>query len=110
MVDGPASVVIGGIVLLCVIEAALLTMSEADWAKIYSAAPATAMQVEVVGRHSPSSVAGLSAAETAQIASGMTVAEVMSADPLTVNSETTIEEAAVLMRGHKIGGLPVLEH
>lgn len=47
---GPASVVGGGIVLLCVIEAALLTVSEADWAKIYSAAPASAMQVEVIGR------------------------------------------------------------
>ena len=37
------------------------------------------------------------------------VAEVMTREPLTIAPTTTIEEAAVLMRQHKIGGLPVVK-
>lgn len=37
------------------------------------------------------------------------VAEVMTRDVLTVTPGASIEEAAVLMRQHKIGGLPVVE-
>ena len=39
----------------------------------------------------------------------MTVADVMTPDPITVSPDATIEEVAVLMREHKVGGLPVLE-
>lgn len=37
-----------------------------------------------------------------------TVREAMTPDPLTVTPEATLEEAALLMREHKIGGLPVV--
>ncbi|HYM92131.1 MAG TPA: cytochrome-c oxidase [bacterium] len=47
---GPALVVGGGVLLLCVLEVVLLTLSEADWAKIYSATPDAAAPVEIVGR------------------------------------------------------------
>jgi acetoin utilization protein AcuB len=40
---------------------------------------------------------------------GMAVMDVMTPDPLTVAEDTTLEKAAVLMRDHKVGGLPVLE-
>jgi len=39
----------------------------------------------------------------------MTVSEAMVKNPLTVTPNTTIEEAALLMREHKIGSVPVLE-
>ena len=39
----------------------------------------------------------------------ITVAEVMSQDPLTVSPKATIEEAALAMRKNKVGGLPVVE-
>lgn len=39
-----------------------------------------------------------------------TAKEVMSRNPITVGPDVTIEETAVLMREHKIGALPVLDH
>jgi len=39
----------------------------------------------------------------------LTVAEAMTEDPLTISPGGTIEEAALLMQEHKIGGLPVVE-
>jgi acetoin utilization protein AcuB len=38
----------------------------------------------------------------------ITVAEIMNPDPISVTAETGLEEAAHLMREHKIGGMPVL--
>ena len=39
----------------------------------------------------------------------LTVKEVMTSDPLTVSPGATLEEAALLMQEHKIGGLPVVD-
>jgi acetoin utilization protein AcuB len=38
----------------------------------------------------------------------ITVGEIMNPSPITVNPDTGLEEAAHLMRQHKIGGVPVL--
>jgi len=38
-----------------------------------------------------------------------TVEEIMTRDPITVTLKTDVEEAARLLQGHKIGGLPVVE-
>jgi acetoin utilization protein AcuB len=38
----------------------------------------------------------------------ITVGEIMNPEPISVTAETGLEEAAHLMRGHKIGGVPVL--
>jgi acetoin utilization protein AcuB len=38
----------------------------------------------------------------------ITVGEIMNPDPISVTAETGLEEAAHLMRRHKIGGMPVL--
>ena len=59
-------------------------------------------------RASPASVRGLPTKEAAALA-GTAVMDVMTPDPLTVAEDTTLEEAAVLMRDHKVGGLPVVE-
>ena len=42
-------------------------------------------------------------------ATAVTVMDLMTPNPLTVAEDTTLEEAAVLMRNHKVGGLPVVE-
>ena len=39
----------------------------------------------------------------------ITVGDVMLPAPITVNSDTTVEEAARLVHDHKIGGMPVME-
>jgi len=39
----------------------------------------------------------------------MNVEDVMTRDPVTIQSKSTIREAARIIRGNKIGGLPVLE-
>ncbi len=39
----------------------------------------------------------------------LTVGDVMIADPITVSSTDVLEEAALLITKHKIGGMPVLE-
>jgi len=39
----------------------------------------------------------------------ITVGDVMNRDPITVTPETDLEEAANLIREHKIGGVPVME-
>ncbi len=38
----------------------------------------------------------------------ITVGEIMNLDPITVTPDTSLEEAAHLMKHHKIGGVPVL--
>lgn len=58
---------------------------------------------------SPSPATSLSIYEMNYLLAKMTVAEAMVKNPLTVTPNTTIEEAALLMREHKIGSVPVLE-
>jgi acetoin utilization protein AcuB len=57
---------------------------------------------------SPSPATSLSIFEINSLMAEITVAEAMKKVP-TVKPETTLEEAALLMREHKIGGLPVVE-
>jgi len=43
------------------------------------------------------------------LAAGVLVRHLMTSDPITISPQTPIEEAAVVMRRHKIGGLPVVD-
>ena len=61
-------------------------------------------------RASPSPATSLAAWEIPYLLMKAPVAEVMTREPLIVAPTATIEEAAVLMRQHKIGGLPVVEN
>ncbi|BAF60307.1 FOG: CBS domain [Pelotomaculum thermopropionicum SI] len=58
---------------------------------------------------SPSPATSLSIYELNYLLAKMTVAEAMVKNPLTVTTDTTLEEAALLMREHKIGSVPVME-
>jgi len=58
---------------------------------------------------SPSPATTLSIYEVNYLLSKMTVREVMIKSPTTVTPDTTIEEAAVIMREHKFGSLLVVE-
>ena len=58
---------------------------------------------------SPSTATSLSIYEMNYLLAKMTVAEAMVKKPLTVTPDTTLEEAALLMRENKIGSAPVLE-
>ncbi len=58
---------------------------------------------------SPSPATSLSIFEINYLLAKMTVAEAMIKNPLTVTSNTTLEEAALLMRENKIGSVPVLD-
>ncbi|HEV8339980.1 MAG TPA: CBS and ACT domain-containing protein [bacterium] len=60
-------------------------------------------------RASPSSATSLSAWEIPYLLMKAAVGEVMTREPITVSPTSTLEEAALLMRQFKIGGLPVLE-
>lgn len=60
-------------------------------------------------RASPSSATTLTAWEIPYLLMKAPVGEVMTRDPITVAPTYTLEEAALLMRQFKIGGLPVLE-
>ncbi len=60
-------------------------------------------------RASPSPVTSLSVAELAYLVPKITVKEIMTKDPLTIDPNAPIERAAVIMRDRKIGGLPVVE-
>lgn len=57
----------------------------------------------------PSPATTLSIFEMNYLLSKMVISEVMLKDPITVNPNTTIEEAALIMRENKIGSLLVLE-
>ncbi len=46
---------------------------------------------------------------TPSLSVGVLVRHLMAAAPVTVDPEATLEQAAALMRRHKIGGLPVVE-
>ncbi|MBI3998707.1 MAG: CBS domain-containing protein, partial [Armatimonadetes bacterium] len=54
--------------------------------------------------------APLQAAETPSLLRRMRVKEVMTPDPITVSPDEPVEVAACLLREHKIGSLPVVEH
>ncbi|MEW6771326.1 MAG: CBS and ACT domain-containing protein [Bacillota bacterium] len=58
---------------------------------------------------SPSPASTLSVYELNYILAKVTVAEAMIKDPITVGPDLPIEEAALLMREHKVGCLPVVE-
>lgn len=60
-------------------------------------------------RVSPSPATTLSVFEMNYLLARMKVKDVMAKEVVTVRPETTIEEAAVLMREHSIAGLPVME-
>jgi acetoin utilization protein AcuB len=47
--------------------------------------------------------------EYREFAHDVTVSEVMSTDPLTVEPHTDVRQAALLMHNHKISGLPVVD-
>ncbi|ABO49790.1 putative signal-transduction protein with CBS domains [Desulforamulus reducens MI-1] len=57
----------------------------------------------------PSPATTLSIFEMNYLLSKMVVGEVMVKDPITVNPETTMEEAALIMRENKIGSMLVME-
>lgn len=58
---------------------------------------------------SPSNATSLSIYELHYLLSRLTVGEIMTRDPITITSDTSIEAAARLMLEHKIGGLPVVD-
>lgn len=58
---------------------------------------------------SPSPATSLSIFELNELLAKMTVSEIMVKSPITVQPNTTLEEAALLMRENKIGSVPVLE-
>ncbi len=60
-------------------------------------------------RVSPSPATSLSVFELNYLLSQMRVKDVMTKDLVTVKPETTVEEAAVLMRDNVVSGLPVME-
>ncbi|MDQ7842311.1 MAG: CBS domain-containing protein [Armatimonadota bacterium] len=60
-------------------------------------------------RASPSPATSLTVWEIPYLLMKAPVAEVMTKTVITVDPSTTVEEAAVLMRRHKIGGMPVVE-
>lgn len=63
-----------------------------------------------VMRASPSHATSLAAWEIPQLLMQEHVSEIMTRELITVVPAATIEHAAVLMRRHKIGGLPVMEN
>lgn len=58
----------------------------------------------------PSGATTLSVYELNYLLSKLTVAEVMTRDPIRVKPDAPIEEAALAMEEHKISGLPVVDH
>jgi acetoin utilization protein AcuB len=58
---------------------------------------------------SPSPATSLSIFELNELLAKMTVGEIMVKSPITVQPDTTLEEAALLMRENKINSVPVLE-
>jgi len=60
-------------------------------------------------RASPSPATSLTAWEIPYLLMKAPVAEVMTRAVITIEPSATVEEAAVLMRRHKIGGMPVVE-
>lgn len=57
---------------------------------------------------SPSPASSLNVYEMAHLLSKLTVDKVMTRDVVTVDSDTTVEDASRIMADHNIGGLPVV--
>lgn len=57
----------------------------------------------------PSQATTLSVFEVNYLLTKMTVNDVMTKKPLTVDADATLEEAALIMRENEVGGLPVLK-
>lgn len=62
-----------------------------------------------LGRVAPSSATTLSVYEAKYLLAKLKIEDVMTKDIISVYSDEPIEEAALLMLNHKIGGLPVLD-
>jgi len=58
---------------------------------------------------SPSDATSLSIWELNYLLARITLEEIMTRDVVTISPETPVEEAALLMRERKVGGLPVVE-
>lgn len=58
---------------------------------------------------SPSQATSLSIWELNYLMAKISVGEIMTKDVITVDADTPLEEAALLMADHKIGGLPVMK-
>ena len=63
-----------------------------------------------IAQASPSSATSLSASELTYLLAKLKVASVMTRDPITISPDALLEEAAMLMRDHKIEMLPVVEN
>ena len=61
-----------------------------------------------IDRASPSVATSFSAGEVAYLIGRLKVARVMSRNPVTIDSEALLEQAAILMRAHKVEMLPVM--
>lgn len=61
-------------------------------------------------RASPSPATSLSVWELTYLLAKLPVKEIMAKNPHTVKPDTPIDEAAALMRGNRIGGLPVMNN
>ncbi|MGE5581993.1 MAG: CBS and ACT domain-containing protein [Bacillota bacterium] len=59
---------------------------------------------------SPSQATTLSVWELNYVLSKLVVKEVMTKNPISINSEATLEEAALLMREKEVGALPVVDN
>jgi len=57
----------------------------------------------------PSGATSLSIWEVSYLLANVKIGEIMTRNPVTVSSETTISEAARIMMEKKIGGLPVVD-
>lgn len=62
-----------------------------------------------IGRYAPSSASTLDKHEMLYALSKSLVKDVMTKKVITVNEDAPIERAAVLLRDHKFGGLPVMD-
>ena len=62
-----------------------------------------------IAKASPSPATSLSASEVTYLLSKLKVATIMTRDPVTISPNALLEEAAVLMRDHKIEMLPVVD-
>jgi CBS domain-containing protein len=47
---------------------------------------------------------------TPKLTDGLRVADLMTIDPVTIDTEATLDQAMELMRGYRIAGLPVVDH
>lgn len=62
-----------------------------------------------LGKASPSSATSLSVFELNYLLASITIGDIMTKDPITIDANAPVEEAAKLIDEHKIGALPVTE-